>query len=235
MGRVRPALLAKFISISNLHNINRTTIAAGIRDKTAIQVIKSCCKVLSIPTTRNCNLDDLCTLVENHIIALMSSPQPFQSKLHNTIDSIMMIVALWIETHMGRHRLWCTFAVLTHYVSIYDISKQWKRKGHRREILRHFPPDIQNIILNHLWQDNVWKQHNMTVYSILRGWKNEVGYAAVYCKWCDQQRKHYIGKANYVRSSHATCKHYSGIFARLKEHMQLTYKLSRARSAEQQR
>ena len=97
MGRIRSALLAKFIYVPASLHINRTTIAERISEKTAQDIIKGCCKVLSIPNDRTCNLDDLCTLVENHIITMMSCDDPFHWGFHNTIDSLMMITALWLS------------------------------------------------------------------------------------------------------------------------------------------
>ena len=223
--------LAKF-DIHNTANctekIRRVDVTQAVESMSEIDLLAGVARILGL-----CCPDPSCESLVDTInpcfIKALQTMELDKPDFIQDVKAIFYIMANWIKMHSGISRTWRCFVTITWFLSLYDLSTQWKKHGYIREVLRCMSPKIQSVILNRSWTATIWKDYIANCYDyICNTSTGQDGQAVVYAKWNSQSDEIYIGKANISRSSHA-CQHHGGAVARFREHWTLTYNLTTSR------
>merc|ERR1712127_662560 len=83
------------------------------------------------------------------------------------VRAIFYIMANWMKVHTGICRTWRCITTITWFLSLYDLSTQWKKHGYIREVLRCLAPEIQCVILNRSRISTAWKDYITNSYSYI--------------------------------------------------------------------
>ena len=226
--------LAKFeihTAVNCKEKIRRVDVIEAVESMSEFDLLAGVARILGHPASYplSAGLEKLVDDIDNCFIKALQTMIWDKPDFMQDVRAIFYIMANWMKVHTGICRTWRCFTTITWFLSLYDLSTQWKKHGYIREVLRCLAPEIQCVILNRSWISTVWKDYITNSYSyICNPDTDHDDHAIVYAKWNSQADEIYIGKANIVRSAHA-CKHHGGAVARFREHWILTYNPSPSR------